>query len=582
MHTLLLAEKTEQAKAYLTCLGQSKKEKGYFSITSTPYFSGEVRVVASEGHLFDYVLPENNWDLNQLPLTDVHFRQKLKSTKQAKETFQTIYHLVEWADEIVIATDSDREGERIAYSILSHIPQGLEKITKRLWVNSLTKRGLEQAFLNLRDPKETYAYYLEAEARSQCDWLVGMNLSPLVTLSLQAQGHVAKTLSVGRVQTPLVRLICENDVAIRDFVPTPYFKMALEDQRSGQLFVSEDKWLSSESVLSASRHLTNSATIREIQGEEVRKLAPPLFNLSDLQSYSAKQAGLSSQETLQITEKLYLKGYLSYPRTDCRYISAFEFSDLKEHLLDYQKAINVTFEPAYLGERDTYVNAKKVQKQSHHALIPTDKIPILTSLSREERFIYEAVTKRSLLMFAADCRYHITSIRLDNSGIVFKGQGRYLIDKGWTALVSSSVRKDKVLPDYHVGESVLVASRIVEGNTKPPKRLTESHLIGQVMPKYGLGTPATRGGVIETIQKRGYVTKDKKTGQLFPTPLAYILVNYLLDNDFSDPETTSGWELFLSQIGEGELSPRDFVDGIKEKLNQEVEQVKEEMMNDRH
>ncbi|MHA2628155.1 DNA topoisomerase [Streptococcus agalactiae] len=582
MHTLLLAEKTEQAKAYLACLGQSKKEKGYFSIISTPYFSGEVRVVVSEGHLFDYVLPENNWDLTQLPLTDVRFKQKLKSTKQAKETFQTIYHLVEWADEIVIATDSDREGERIAYSILSHIPQGLEKITKRLWVNSLTQKGLKQAFLTLRDPKETYAYYLEAEARSQSDWLVGMNLSPLVTLSLQAQGHVAQKLSVGRVQTPLVRLICENDVAIRDFVPKTYFKIVLEDKKIGQLFLSEDKWLSSESALLASRQLTNSAIIREIQGEEVRKPAPELFNLSDLQSYSAKQAGLSSQETLQIAEKLYLKGYLTYPRTDCRYISAFEFSYLKDHLLDYQKATNTVFDPAYLSERDTYVNAKKVQKHSHHALIPTDKIPDLTSLSREERFVYEAVTQRSLLMFAADCRYHITSISLDNNGIVFKGQGRQLMDKGWTALVPSGIRKDKVLPNYHVDESVLVASRIVEGNTKPPKRLTESHLIGQVMPKYGLGTPATRGGVIETIQKRGYVTKDKQTGQLFPSSLAYILVNALLDNEFSDPETTSGWELFLSQIGEGRLKPREFVDGIKAKLNQEVEQVKEAMRNDRH
>ncbi|MFS5276703.1 DNA topoisomerase [Streptococcus agalactiae] len=582
MHTLLLAEKTEQAKAYLACLGQSKKEKGYFSLPNTPYFSGEVRVVASEGHLFDYVLPENNWDLNQLPLIDVHFKQKLKSTKQAKETFQIIYHLVEWADEIVIATDSDREGERIAYSILSHIPQGLEKITKRLWVNSLTKRGLEQAFLNLRDPKETYAYYLEAEARSQSDWLVGMNLSPLVTLSLQAQGHLAQKLSVGRVQTPLVRLICENDVAIRDFVPKTYFKIVLEDKKIGQLFVSEDKWLSSESVLLASRQLTNNALIREIQGEEVRKVAPQLFNLSDLQSYSAKQAGLSSQETLQIAEKLYLKGYLTYPRTDCRYISAFEFSYLKNHLLDYQKATNTVFDPAYLSERDTYVNAKKVQKHSHHALIPTDKIPDLTSLSREERFVYEAVTQRSLLMFAADCRYHITSISLDNSGIVFKGQGRQLMDKGWTALVPSGIRKDKVLPNYHVDESVLVASRIVEGNTKPPKRLTESHLIGQAMPKYGLGTPATRGGVIETIQKRGYVTKDKQTGQLFPSSLAYILVNALLDNEFSDPETTSGWELFLSQIGEGRLKPREFVDGIKAKINQEVKSVKEAMRNDRY
>ncbi|HEM3647526.1 TPA: type IA DNA topoisomerase [Streptococcus suis] len=579
MVTVILAEKEEQATAYAESLGSAKKEGKVHIIKQTPYFTGEVHVIAADGHLFEYNLPTDNWDLNNLPLLSVSFKQSLKQDKDIKETFKQIYQEVVAADQVIIGTDADREGERIAYSILSHIPEGKQKVTKRLWGQSLTTRALQKAFQTLRDPAETYPYYLEAEARAQSDWLVGMNLSPLATLDLQGQGKLPRgkgnSLSVGRVQTPTVRLICENDIAIQKFTPQPYWKLQVEDKKTGIVFSHKEPFSDSEDVLRLSRQLTTMSIVSSVEREEHLKPAPSLFNLSDLQALAAKQWGFSASQTEKLVERLYLKKYLSYPRTDTRFITEEEFHYLKSHLKGYQKAVNRPFEPVYLEPREHYVNPQKVAKTSHHALVPTEQIPQLNRLHPDERLIYEAVVKRTLLMFAADCRYETTTVVLTNQGLPFTATGRRLLQAGWAQWGDLRMKADVTLPDYCIGEELTTKAIVAKGQTKPPRRLTESQLIGHVLPKYGLGTQATRGAMLQTIQERGYVTKDKKTGQLFPTNKAYLLVHYLYDNEFSDPETTGGWEHFLSQIGEGTIPPREFVEAIKEKLAAQIATVKE-------
>lgn len=579
MVTLILAEKEEQAKAYAAALGKSTTQQKVHIIPQSPFFEDEVHVVAAEGQLFEYGLPTDNWDLGKLPLVDVSFKQQLKQDKRSKDYFNRIYQEVTKADRIIIGTDADREGERIAYSILSHIPGGKEKITKRLWINSMTTSALQRAFQTLRDPEETYNYYLEAEARAQSDWLVGMNLSPLATLDLQRHGQLPKqkgnSLSVGRVQTPTVRLICENDLAIRGFIPQPYWKCQLEDRATGVLFTTKDKFSDSDDALAIAKGLAEQSLVTAVETKEHQRAAPPLFNLSDLQGVVAKRWQYESTKTEQIVEKLYLKKYLSYPRTDCRFIAADEFAYLKQYLNSYQEAIQCLFEPKQVQPREAYVDEEKVAKASHYALIPTENIPNLATLSQEERRIYEIVVRRTLLMFAADCCYQTTSVQLENKGWTFQVTGRHMIDLGWAEYSEQAVRKDVELPHYQVGQLVPTTVQVIEGVTKPPKRLTESQLISQVFPKYGLGTQATRGAIIQTIQKRGYVKKDRKTGQLFPTDKAYLLINYLLDNEFSSPKTTGGWEVFLSQIGEGAINPREFVDAIKDKLTNQIQAAKE-------
>ena len=578
MVIVVLAEKEKQAEAYATALGQFRKKKGVYVIRQSPYFPVEVHVVAAEGHLFEYSEPDN-WSLDKLPLTNVLFKQHLKEDKDSREKFKRIYDEVVAADQVIIGTDADREGERIGYSILSHIPGGKEKIWKRLWASSMTKKTLQKAFQELKEPSETYNYYLEAEARAQSDWLVGMNLSPLATIDLQARGQLPRTkgshLSVGRVQTPAVRLVCENDLEIRNFTPEKYWKLQLEDKKNGVFFTTKDKTKDSEAILASSRGLSTTSVISSVEVENHQKSAPQLFTLSALQSFAASAWKFDSDKTESIVEGLYLEGFLSYPRPDSEYINQFEFNDLKENLSAYQKAINCHFQPAFLEPREDYVNDEKVSGTSHSALIPTERIPNLSNLKTDQRLIYEAVVKQAILMFADDCYYSTKTIEVENNGFVFKTKGRTLHKLGWAEWSSRKVRGPVEVPDYQVGDKIDTQVQIVGGETKPPKRLTESQLIGQIFPKYGLGTQATRGEIIKKIQSKGYVVKDKKTGQLTPTNKAYLLINYLYDNEFSDPETTGGWEMFLSQIGEGTINPREFVDAIKDKLTLQIKEVKE-------
>ena len=578
MVIVILAEKEKQAEAYATALGQFSKKKGVYVIRQPLYFPAEVHVVAAEGHLFEYSEPDN-WSLDKLPLTNVSFKQHLKEDKNSREKFKRIYDEVVAADQVIIGTDADREGERIAYSILSHIPEGKEKIWKRLWASSMTKKTLQKAFQELKEPSETYNYYLEAEARAQSDWLVGMNLSPLATIDLQARGQLPRTkgshLSVGRVQTPAVRLVCENDLEIRNFTPEKYWKLQLEDNKNGVFFTTKDKTKDSEAILASSRGLSTTSVVSSVEVEEHQKSAPQLFTLSELQSFAASAWKFDSSKTESIVEGLYLEGFLSYPRPDSEYINHFEFDDLKENLSAYQKAINCHFQPAFLEPREDYVNDEKVSGTSHSALIPTERIPNLSNLKTDQRLIYEAVVKQAILMFADDCYYSTKTIEVENNGLVFKTKGRTLHKLGWAEWSSRKVRGPVEVPDYQVGDKIDTQVQIVGGETKPPKRLTESQLIGQIFPKYGLGTQATRGEIIKKIQSKGYVVKDKKTGQLTPTNKAYLLINYLYDNEFSDPETTGGWEMFLSQIGEGTINPREFVDAIKDKLTLQIKEVKE-------
>ena len=340
-------------------------------------------------------------------------------------------------------------------------------------------------------------------------------------------------------------------------------------------FTTKDKTKDSEAILVSSRGLSTTSVVSSVEVEENQKSAPQLFTLSALQSFAASAWKFDSSKTESIVEGLYLKGFLSYPRPDSEYISHFEFDDLKENLSVYQRAINCHFQPAFLEPREDYVNDEKVSGTSHSALIPTEKVPNLSNLKTDQRLIYEAVVKQAILMFADDCYYSTKTIEVENNGFVFKTKGRTLHKLGWAEWSSRKVRGPVEVPDYQVGDKIETKVQIIEGETKPPKRLTESQLIGQIFPKYGLGTQATRGEIIKKIQSKGYVVKDKKTGQLTPTNKAYLLINYLYDNEFSDPGTTGGWEMFLSQIGEGKINPREFVDAIKDKLTLQIKEVKE-------
>lgn len=577
MIRLVLAEKPDQAREYGKALGNAETTSGVIIVKESPYVEGEIHIVAARGHLFEYQNPKEKWALENLPLSDANLELKLKEKDDdIKRRFSIMKKEVKKADEVIIGTDADREGERIAYTILSQIEGGLSKAKKRLWIHSMTAEGIQQSFQRLKEAAETKNFYEEADARSISDWYVGMNLTQLVTLDLQNQKKVpnkkGNVVSVGRVQTPTVRLICENDRAIQQFVPTPYWKMILEEKENKIQFTSEEKILEKTLGEERCRQASTQAVVKTVRKEAKETCAPKLFNLTTLQAYGSKNWKKSADEVLKLVQTLYEKKFLTYPRTDSHFITPFEFNYLKENVQAYQNLIGISFPLANADARKQYVDDKKVKE--HFAIIPTTVLPNLSELSSEERLVYETVTLRSVLMFAGNYKYESTVVKVEQEEVLFTASGKVLTDLGYKQFNGAKIKEDTILPAYQEGDILQVTPQLKEEVTKPPNRITENELLGKIFPRYQLGTPATRANIIETIQKRGYVKKDKKTGQFFPTDRGFLLIDYLKDSIFSDPKMTGGWEMMLKKVGEGQLPKEQFVAGIKEKVIEQINHVK--------
>lgn len=574
---LLLAEKPDQAQKYATALGNPKNEKGVWRVQSS-VLNAEVIVAPAVGHLVERINPYTNfenWEMANLPALPEGFSYEPK--KDTIKRFKTIKQVIKEVDAIIIGTDPDREGEAIAYRILELIPGALKKVKYRLWANSLTKKGLEQAFANLRTPTDSINYFHEADARSDADWLVGFNLSPFVTIKMKEEGYLnkkAQSMSVGRVQTPIVSLIVRNDEAIENFKPSPYWRLKLIDSEAEVIFSNDIKYQSQMEAEQVLQQLANTAVVKTVTNEEKAQEAPKLYNLTNLQSEMSKLYHYDATKTKELVQSLYQKGYLSYPRTDSNLITTNEFAYLVDHIDEYQKAINKQLETPNRSPRKNYVNDKKVVE--HYAIIPTETIPDLSELNDDEKIIYQKVVFRTLLMFTPDYRYQSTSVVLDNHGLEFKATGTVTKDKGWRAYFAVK-KEDKELPHYQEGQEVIVDCNLLEEMTKPPTRITEQILLKKLLPKYHLGTSATRDGMIDLIQDKGYVTKNKKTGQFFPTERGRLLIHYLdqLEIAYTNPETTGKWEEVLAQIGQGKIQKEAFVNKIKWAITKQIEKGKQ-------
>lgn len=575
---LLLAEKPDQAKKYANVLGTPKKTDTGWDVYSEQ-LSAQVLVRPAVGHLVERSNPWTNFEnwesVDRLPMFPDHFDFEIK--KNTKKNFNAIKNAIKTVDSIMIGTDPDREGEAIAYYILNKIPGSLKKVSYRLWANSLTQKGLDMAFRNLRRPEETVNYYHEAEARGEADWLVGFNLSPFTTLMMRDHELIpekSKGMTVGRVQTPIVSLIVKNNEEIENFVSKPFWQLRLFDQTNQVAFSHEAKFETEAEAVEALELLSDRTMITQVSSEKKSKTAPKLYNLTDIQAEMSKLYKFDADRTKSIIQSLYQKGYMSYPRTNSNLITTNEFDYLVEHIDDYQAAIGKTIETPNRSPRKSFVNNKKVVE--HYAIIPTEIIPNMEELEKEERLIYQMVTFRTLLMFAPDYEYTSTSITLDNNGQEFKTTGSVTLSKGWQVYLPSQ-SKEQVLPSYQEGQEIAVERQLKEDATKPPQRITENSLLKKWLPKYSLGTPATRDAMIKSVQDKGYITKDKKSGQLFPTERGILLIHYLdkLNIAYTNPETTGKWETALAKIGEGKMKKEDFVAKVRLAITKQIERGKE-------
>ena len=316
--------------------------------------------------------------------------------------------------------------------------------------------------------------------------------------------------------------------------------------------------------------LESSAQVSEVVTENKSQTAPKLYNLTQLQSEMSKNYQFEATKTKDLVQSLYQKGFLSYPRTDATAITTNEYAYLLKHIEAYQAALNLSFDLPNRKARKPYVNDDKVLE--HYAIIPTELVPNLDDLSTDEELIYTTVTKRTLLMFSSDYHYQSTQVLLTNGNQTFKATGTVTKSLGWRSYVSIKA-EDKEIPAYQEGQKIAVLPKQVKRMTKPPTRISESILLKKLLPKYNLGTSATRDGMIDLIQRKGYVTKDKKTGQFFPTDRGRQLIHYLdtLEVSYTNPETTGKWEAVLAKIGQGEVNPEAFVQKIKWAITKQIE-----------
>ncbi|MGB3161061.1 MAG: DNA topoisomerase 3 [Carnobacterium sp.] len=585
--TLILAEKPSQALAYAESFGKFSKKEGYIVLNP----SNDI-ITWGFGHLVELASPEEykeewkKWNMKELPIIPQTFKFKVGQGK-AKQ-FTIVKKLLKEAERIIIATDSDREGENIARSIINQAQVGNKEI-KRLWINSLESDEIQKGFSNLREGKEYYSSYIEAQTRQISDWLIGMNLSRMYTLTLQKKGINQGVFSVGRVQTPTLYLIYTRQKEIENFVPEVFYELFATIKAANGVFKAKynEKFPSKKELQQLIKKCqlvaNNPGVISNVEMKHISKPSLLLFSLSDLQSLINKKYKVSPADTLKHVQFLYEAKIISYPRSDCRHITDSEFRYLLENLEDYQGLLNYTIKQPNVSKRKRYVDGSKVQE--HYAVIPTKKIPTqkeLGKLTTIQKNIYFTVLRRTLGMFETDFKYDETTITVDVKSLPFISKGRTIMDKGWRKLEypaseSSDKKEHTELPFVQKNEAIEAELSTSEGFTTPPKLYTEGTLItamktcGKELENKkekeilketeGIGTEATRANVLETLKKQQYIISEKNNVTV--TPKGTILCQAVADTLLSSPEMTAKWENYLKKIKNEEGTQEAFLANIE-------------------
>jgi len=589
--TVILAEKPSQGTSYAEAFSKAKKHDGYYEIEDS-MFNGTAYITWGFGHLVSLEEPQSykaewkKWKLDALPMIPDAFRFKVPFDK--RKQFNVVKGLLQRADEIVVATDSDREGENIARSIITHAGMS-QKPTKRLWINSLEKDVIRQGFESLREGNDYIPLYHEAQTRQMSDWLVGMNLSRLYTLLLQKKG-VEGPFSVGRVQSPTLYMIWQRHHEIEHFKPEPYFDlMAQVTTPDGNFEAKHDKRFSKEEEALAllTKHeiepaTSTESTITKAEKKKKKAQAPSLHSLSSLQANMNRRFKYSPSSVLKTVQDLYEKKIVSYPRTDCTFITTNEFSYLRSQLDKMKDSAGVSFETHYPNARPKFVQNSKVQE--HYAIIPTKKVlkkEQIQALAPKERTIYTEILRSVLAMFHDDYHYEETKIEVSVHDLIFKASGKIEIKKGWKSLFgeekAAKNKESQTLPQVSIGQQVEANVTPKEGVTKPPKPYTEGNLItmmktagktvedekAQAILKEteGIGTEATRAAIIETLKKQAYITITKNIVSV--TQKGITLCTVIEGTLLSSPEMTAKWEAYLKKIGRQEGSQQAFIQNIQ-------------------
>ena len=591
MTTCIIAEKPSVARDIARIVGATTKQDGYLE------GCGYV-VTWAMGHLIALAMPEtygfSAYKREDLPIRPNPFLLVVRQVRKDKEyvsdpaalkQLKVIHSCFDKADRIIVATDAGREGELIFRYIYQYLD--CKKTFERLWISSLTDKAIREGLSNLKPGNCYDNLYHSAKARSEADWLVGINASR--ALSIVRKGGY----SLGRVQTPTLAMVCRRYIENRDFSSVPYWKLSVHTEKEGLSL----KAVGSKDYESEASAQTALATLRsqsqltvETVTRKITHTAPPLlYDLTALQKEANRRHGFSADKTLSIAQSLYEKKITTYPRTGSRYISEDVFEEVPVLLRKIGMPLSNPL------NRHSVDNAKVTD---HHAIIPTGETPL--GLSADEITIYQMVVNRFIEAFSPNSEEERMQVRFTDGTNIFTWNACRQISLGWKAVqkeqVADAEKKENddeqvlsLLPNLAEGEILsLVNAEITEHKTKPKPLYTEATLLSamenagkevedaeskKAMAECGIGTPATRANIIETLILRDYIRRDKKS--IIPTEKGLAVYEIVKDKKIANAEMTGAWELALAAIEAGKMPADKFSQGI----NSYVETICEELLS---
>ena len=563
---LVIAEKPSVALSISKIIGAKNKKDGY-------YEGNGYRVSWCVGHLIQMANPDSydekyaKWKIDDLPIIPSEYQYEV--AKATKKQFAVLKKLMndKAIDTVINACDAGREGEAIFR--LVYLQASCKKKMKRLWISSMEDSAIKDGFDKLKDGKDYDNLFESAQARAVADWLVGMNISRLYSC-LYKQNY-----SVGRVQTPTLAMIVKRDDEITNFKKDKYYTVELS--MNGFILSTEriDDEVAAEQLINLVGDKIEITDV--IQKEKITKPDLP-FDLTTLQRECNKYFGYSAKKTLDYAQSLYEKKLITYPRTDSRCLTEDMITSTVNNILGKND-----FDT---GRIKTVFNSKKVT--DHHAIIPTvsSLSEDLSGIPESEAKVYRLISNKLHASMGYPLVENTTKIVAEFDGFQFTSTGKVIKDEGFTKYLKEykfNKNEDLELPDVSIGDVIIIENKeIKEKYTKPPKHFTEDTLLkamelagndvlekGVEVEREGLGTPATRAGIIENLIYKEFIERDKKN--LIATPKGKSLIEIVVDN-FKSAEMTAQWEMELSEIAQGKSSKKEFLEKIEEQIKHTVEE----------
>ncbi len=589
-----IAEKPSVARDIAKVLGANTSRDGYME-------GNGYQVTWTFGHLctlkepHDYTDQWKAWALSRLPMIPPRFGIKLIADKGVEKQFKTIESLFQKADEIVNCGDAGQEGELIQRWVMQKA--AVKCPVKRLWISSLTEESIKEGFKALKDQADYQSLYEAGLSRAIGDWLLGMNATRLYTLKY---GQNRQVLSIGRVQTPTLALIVNRYHEITNFKPEAYWVLSTV-YRDTTFTATKGKYGSVEDGQKDLQSVEGKEfTVTDISTKKGTEAPPRLYDLTSLQVECNKKYNMSADQTLQTIQSLYEKKYTTYPRVDTTYLSDDIYPkcpDILAKLTNYAEYTAPLAGKKLPKSKKVFDNSKVTD---HHAIIPTGVVP--SGLSFAEQKVYDEVCRHFIAVFYPDCQFATTTVLGKVEDVEFKTSGKQILVPGWREVIKPVKQEEdpptgsgtkegqedeeKTLPIFEKGEHGPHQPQLAEKWTSPPKPYTEATLLRametagklvddeslrEVMKENGIGRPSTRAAIIETLFKRNYIRKVRKS--LEPTSTGIELIGLIHEDLLKSAELTGIWEKKLREIEQHKYEARQFLDELKQMVTEIVTTV---------